>query len=65
MKKFAEFLKPQVNGAGTSVFSTKNLPRQKYIIPVDDENNYKNKERVWRFKKIQRFNCFQIIDGMI
>ena len=46
MKKFAEFLKPQVNGAGTSVFSTKNLPRQKYIIPVDDENNYKNKERV-------------------
>lgn len=42
MKKFAEFLKPQVNGARTSVFSTKNLSKQKYIIPDDDENDYKN-----------------------
>lgn len=42
MKKFAEFFKPQVNGAKSSVFSTRNLPKQKYIIPDEDLQQYKN-----------------------
>ncbi len=41
IKKIAEFLKPQVNGAGISIFSTKNLPKQKYLIPEDDLRQYK------------------------
>lgn len=42
IKKIAEFLKPQVNGSGISIFSTKNLPKQKYIIPEDDLKQYKD-----------------------
>lgn len=42
MKKFAEFLKPQINGASISVFSTKNLPKQKYVIPDKDLQQYKD-----------------------
>lgn len=36
-----EFLKPQINGAGISPFSTKNLPKGNYAIPTADLNEYK------------------------
>lgn len=41
MKILAKYFKPQTNGANISIFSTKNLPKAKYKIPEDDENNYK------------------------
>lgn len=37
----AEFLKPQVAGAGISPFSTKNLPKSKYVIQKEDIEEYK------------------------
>lgn len=40
MSKFAEILKPVISGAGISIFSTKNLPKQKYTIPEDDKIDY-------------------------
>lgn len=35
------YLKPKTNGADRSPFSTKNLPKTKYIIPDEDLVNYK------------------------
>ena len=36
-----KYLKPRTNGANISPFSTKNLPKQKYIIPDEDLDTYK------------------------
>lgn len=36
----AKYLKPQTGGSNISPFSTKNLPKSDYTIPVDDLNEY-------------------------
>lgn len=38
----AEFLKPNTSGADRSPYSTKNLPKSNYTIPVEDLREYKN-----------------------
>lgn len=57
MKEFAEILKPQINGSGISIFSTKNLPKQKYIIPDSDLQLYKNiMSKLENKLEIKRYN---------
>lgn len=41
MDKLKKYLKPKTNGADRSPFSTKNLPKSKYIIPDEDLVEYK------------------------
>lgn len=41
MDKLEKYLKPKTNGADRSPFSTKNLPKSKYIIPDEDLVEYK------------------------
>ena len=41
MEQLEPYLKPKTNGADRSPFSTKNLPRTKYIIPDADLLPYK------------------------
>lgn len=41
MDKLEKYLKPKTNGADRSPFSTKNLPKSKYIIPDEDLVGYK------------------------
>lgn len=41
MDKLEKYLKPKTNGADRSPFSTKNLPKSKYIIPNEDLVEYK------------------------
>lgn len=41
MDKLEKYLKPKTNGADRSPFSTKNLPKSKYIIPDEDLVAYK------------------------
>lgn len=41
MDKLEKYLKPKINGADRSPFSTKNLPKSKYIIPDEDLVEYK------------------------
>lgn len=41
MKDLEPYLKPKTNGADRSPFSTKNLPKTKYIIPDEDLLIYK------------------------
>ncbi len=40
MNLIAKYLKPQTSGAGISPFSTKNLPKSDYTIPVDELREY-------------------------
>ena len=42
MTVLEKYLKPKTSGANISPFSTKNLPKQKYTIPDEDLNIYKN-----------------------
>lgn len=42
MERLAIYLKPKTNGADRSPYSTKNLPKTKYIIPDEDFIRYKN-----------------------
>ena len=42
IKKIIPLLKPRTNGSGISPFSSKNLPKTKYIIPDEDFAMYKN-----------------------
>ena len=42
MEHLAVHLKPKTNGADRSPYSTKNLPKTKYIIPDEDFIKYKN-----------------------
>lgn len=41
MEDLAPYLKPRTNGADISPFSTKNLPKSKYVIPDEDQVDYK------------------------
>lgn len=42
MERLAVYLKPKTNGADISPFSTRNLPKTKYIIPDEDLVKYKS-----------------------
>ena len=42
MEQFEKYFKPKTSAANRSPFSTKNLPKTKYIIPDEDLNAYKN-----------------------
>ena len=42
IKKIIPLLKSRTNGSGISPFSSKNLPKTKYIIPDEDFAMYKN-----------------------
>ena len=42
IEKIIPLLKPRTNGSGISPFSSKNLPKTKYIIPDEDFAVYKN-----------------------
>ena len=42
MKKLEPILKPKTSGAERSPFSSKNLPKVKYDIPLEDLNRYKS-----------------------
>lgn len=42
IKKIIPLLKPRTNGSGISPFSSKNLPKTKYITPDEDFAMYKN-----------------------
>ena len=42
IEKIIPLLKPRTNGSGISPFSSKNLPKTKYIIPDEDFSMYKN-----------------------
>ena len=42
IEKIIPLLKPRTNGSGISPFSSKNLPKTKYIIPDEDFAMYKN-----------------------
>lgn len=42
MEQLEPILKPKTNGANISPFSSKNLPKTKYIIPDEDFTVYKN-----------------------
>lgn len=52
MEYMATILQPKTYGASISPFSTKNLPKARYIIPQEDLDKYKN--------IIQQFNIPQI-----
>lgn len=41
MERLEPYLKPKTNGADISPFSSRNLPKTKYIIPDEDLNIYK------------------------
>lgn len=41
MTKLEKYLKPKINGADISPFSSRNLPKSKYIIPNEDLISYK------------------------
>ena len=41
MERLEPFLKPKTSGADRSPFSTKNLPKTKYIIPDEENLQYK------------------------
>lgn len=41
MTKLEKYLKPKINGADISPFSSRNLPKLKYIIPDEDLISYK------------------------
>lgn len=41
MEQLEPYLKPKTNGADISPFSSKNLPKTKYIIPDEDLSEYK------------------------
>lgn len=41
MELIAKYLKPQTSGAGISPFSTRNLPKSNYTIPIEDLELYK------------------------
>ena len=41
MEALEKFLRPVTSGANISPFSTKNLPRTRYVIPDGDLNAYK------------------------
>lgn len=41
MEQLEKYLKPKTNGANISPFSSKNLPKSKYIIPDKDLEEYK------------------------
>lgn len=41
MESLVSYLKPRTSGANISPFSTKNLPKSKYIIPDEDLLPYK------------------------
>lgn len=42
IKELEPYIKPKTNGSGISPFSTKNIPKSKYIIPDKDLLAYKN-----------------------
>lgn len=42
IEKIIPLLKPRTNGSGISPFSSKNLPKTKYIIPDEDFAMYRN-----------------------
>lgn len=42
MKEFEKYFQPQISGANTSPFSSKNLPKLKYDIPLKELEEYKS-----------------------
>lgn len=42
LKNIIKYLQPQTSGASISPFSTKNLPKAKYEIPLEDLQKYKD-----------------------
>lgn len=42
MKEFEKYFQPKISGANTSPFSSKNLPKLKYDIPLKELEEYKS-----------------------